>query len=738
MRASWDFFDTLVGRRIGTGRRLIESLGNASFVERRYAAERKFQSQNIPYSLEDIYREMGEDPNREWQAELANVFPIKRYAQKLGLDDFIVSDMYLSEAQLREILAKVGISFAGQIFVTPNGKHTGRIWKQVLGVSRISTHTGDNMYSDIQKPRNYSIRTKLADTSFSRQEQIYAKFSEDLAYWVRRHRLENIVDERVEKLNTLQIEFNMPFLWAASHVLASYTKENSIKKLLFMSRDGCIFQQVFSKLYPDIPNEYLYISRECLITGSDSYFEYLNSKLDKDASLVDLSASGGSLKAALPKLKVSNPRIWTPLYLISPWNVELGPIQLAYITTNAKTTINNTFIEMLNYAEHWHVADIVDGEPVFDQEGEYNMDLVEGYHRIANRMILDMPAYDSNIPYNKIIEYCLGSIHREGEFIRRLFPGHHIFEARRKKSAAFGATMPKEEATGKVVVVGAVRNYRFRDIEPWYKSLRASGFTGQIHMLCYGLDMTTLKALEDHGIHTHLCSLDNEQLVIRRFRDIANISKQFPDSTWIVFADVGDIVFQSNPEVYLDTIPEDKSILVSSEGVLFKSNKWAKENLERSFPDKPELMDEFIYNAGSIAVRAETMRRFGRDIYNMCKERPQARAHDQAAMNLLIRDSYRKDTIFEDPLDGWCYNGASSAFAKPEDRAGYLFQIPLIDKEGKCYLEDQKMPVLFHHYARDPVLARRVRSWVSVAYDKIAKNKQTNQSTRQVLQGDFT
>ena len=454
---SYDMFDTLVGRKCGNAKRLFaqiaDILEDPAFPEKRIAAERTLQQKRIEYSLDDIYSAYGDCTLAvvEFDLELHNVFPIKRYADRLTNDDIIVSDMYLSGNQLRQLLAAAGIKFTGRIYVSCCGKHTGDIWRNIKANHLISTHRGDNIHNDIQKPKAHGIRTSLAETSFTKAEQFYAKHSEDLAYWLRHHRLEHITDENKEHLNLLQLEFNVSFLWACSHLLAEHSHENKLKKLLFMSRDNCMFQQLFQKLYPDVETEYLYVSREQLISGSDSYFAYLNKRLTKDTSLVDLGASCGSLKAALPRLKVRNPRIWTAIYLQQPWNVDPRQIQLCYLTTNVNTTINNTFLEMLNYALHWHVADVDKNEqPHFDQENEYDMRLVEEYHLLFEKMLADAPAKNGT-QLQPIIEYALTNIHRHGAFLRKMFPGHHRFESKRRKSLNFAlpyGDKPESVASG--------------------------------------------------------------------------------------------------------------------------------------------------------------------------------------------------------------------------------------------------------------------------------------------------
>ena len=441
---SWDLFDTLIGRKCGTAQRLFEQIGRIiempSFPEKRRKAEHLLQEQGAEYSLEDIYRKYKEiDPDfahaddlagLEYELELYNVYSIKRNARHLRNEDVIVSDMYLSEIQLRRLLVKAGIEFTGRIYVSCYGKHTGEVWGEIQG--GIISHCGDNPRTDIASPVRAGLRTKLANTELSATEEFYLSISPDLAWWVHQHRLQNLVDENItERLDLLQNQYNIPLLYTACHSLRRYALDQRIEKLLFMSRDGQLFQRMWAKFYPEIPSEYLYISRECLRGSSIEYFNYLNTRYTKNTALVDLASSCGSLKIALPHLSNPAPKIWTMVFLPN-FKVDLSGIDMNCAVSNQMVTINNTWLEMLNYADHWHVADVCIGKPIFDQPNEYSMDAVKKYHALFTAMLSNMP--HTSVPFEaQMYKKILPAIHAEGAFLKRTFPNHLIFEASRKK-----------------------------------------------------------------------------------------------------------------------------------------------------------------------------------------------------------------------------------------------------------------------------------------------------------------
>lgn len=266
----------------------------------------------------------------------------------------------------------------------------------------------------------------------------------------------------------------------------------------------------------------------------------------------------------------------------------------------------------------------------------------------------------------------------------------------------------------KTIIVGAVQGYDWKKIEPWLRSLRLTGFDGDVHLLIYGYSRSSSalarisRFAQRAGVILHECTMTAKQVVVSRFNDLAKLCVTFNEQAWVIFPDVGDIVFQKNPDEFLGRIEKDKRIVVASEGVRFSGNRWVRENLENSFPEHYDAMiGETLYNAGSAAAKAGTWMKLAADVYWMSMAKAHASSHDQAAMNILLRDDrYRDYVLFTRANDGWCFNGASSMFAKTDDRVNYLERWPeLID--GKCYVE-AGLAVMFHHYTRDAGTKARV------------------------------
>ena len=129
------------------------------------------------------------------------------------------------------------------------------------------------------------------------------------------------------------------------------------------------------------------------------------------------------------------PKAWSLVYL-PDFGVDLRGLKTSYVTTNRKTRINNTHLEMLNYALHWHVMTVryrASGwEAVMDQANEYDMDLVKGYHAAFETALKDVPTGTVTRDSSTLIKFLLESMDQEGAFLRRLFPIHLVMERARK------------------------------------------------------------------------------------------------------------------------------------------------------------------------------------------------------------------------------------------------------------------------------------------------------------------
>lgn len=156
---SWDCFDTLIGRNLIKPQSIFnivgERIGDPNFTEKRIRAEKINGS-----TYEEIYQNLpGIDKNLELEEELKNCYPIVENMKKVKDGDYIISDMYLPKDFIHEMLKKCGLNKDVKIIVSKNGKHNGKIWKELR--NNINEHTGDNIISDVKNPLLQGIKANF-------------------------------------------------------------------------------------------------------------------------------------------------------------------------------------------------------------------------------------------------------------------------------------------------------------------------------------------------------------------------------------------------------------------------------------------------------------------------------------------------------------------------------------------------------------------------------------------------
>src|SRR3990167_3642924 len=256
---SFDLFDTLLGRlhhRPDSIFHLVErNLPFPGFVFFRTAAE--YQSDR---TLPDIYRhfqqltEITDEQAAilmqfELETELSQVFPIVENLAQVKDGDLIVSDTYYDEDQIRKILEKIGLNRSVNIYASPGGKSSGKIWDVLKKKHSIAYHLGDSLHSDVATAKFYDIAAShYSNSQLSPCEEAVMKLGQgELACLMRALRLQNPYPPLSPEylLWNEQCQLNVPVLLQASLYLNDFCQKHQKKRILFTSRDGCLWIQLF-------------------------------------------------------------------------------------------------------------------------------------------------------------------------------------------------------------------------------------------------------------------------------------------------------------------------------------------------------------------------------------------------------------------------------------------------------------------------------------------------------------
>jgi FkbM family methyltransferase len=283
---SYDVFDTIIGRLCYKGTEIfaiIEKLtGIKDFKNKRIQCESS--------SLEETYKKLGlgEDIKLlELQIEEELSFPIWKYINRVRDSDIFISDMYLSESQIRRLICKHR-EFNNPLFVSPGGKSSCQIWKSPIARS-IRLHTGDNYNSDYLNAMQYGVKAEwVSNVELSPIEKFILNIHPEFAYIIRAVRLSM---QHLDS-DSYRIFINAVLPISIISCMAINAMRNN-RDIVFLSRDGYWLYNIYNIIYPNNYTEYCYFSR--LYMSNSENLKTINNRF-KDKIVIDLFGSGNTGK----------------------------------------------------------------------------------------------------------------------------------------------------------------------------------------------------------------------------------------------------------------------------------------------------------------------------------------------------------------------------------------------------------------------------------------------------------
>lgn len=277
---SFDIFDTLLKRNVKEPTDVFSYMEKKyrinGFYEKRIGAEKiaREKKNGFEISLKDIYKELStdyRDKELKTESELLivndDIYPVFRNCVDCKTV-IIISDMYLPEHFIKEILKREGIVGFKKLYLSSTigkTKNSGELFKYVrsdVGQDKKIIHIGDSLKSDYIMPKKNGIDaihipTHVAKAGFTLRG---GEIDENIV---------NALLNNTRPVNENQYyrfgyeKFGM-FLWGYSKWLHESIKKAGIKKVYFFSRDGLIMKRAFDLLFHDVNTYYLEVSRRSL------------------------------------------------------------------------------------------------------------------------------------------------------------------------------------------------------------------------------------------------------------------------------------------------------------------------------------------------------------------------------------------------------------------------------------------------------------------------------------------
>lgn len=307
---SFDLFDTLIKRDCYKPTELFRIIEqkidkdcgvNSYFAAIRIQAEiaaRKKSKEEV--SLDEIYAEISmpfSSVNKEQIKQLEIEYeyeacqwnplmkPVYEYCRDQGKRIFIITDIYLPETLIKNILLKLGIRYEA-LFVSSTlkkMKRDGTLFREVLGLTGIHPsdilHIGDNVHSDYNIPKKMGIQpvhiAKEKAINLFMNRKLYKENSQyaDLCAFINNHAGNHAwnavnVEKSFDFFSEAGYESQGPVLYGYVNWLQQQFKKDGIKKAFFLARDGQLMQKAYRKLNHSVPDTYMYASRKALIIPS--------------------------------------------------------------------------------------------------------------------------------------------------------------------------------------------------------------------------------------------------------------------------------------------------------------------------------------------------------------------------------------------------------------------------------------------------------------------------------------
>ena len=275
----------------------------------------------------------------------------------------------------------------------------------------------------------------------------------------------------------------------------------------------------------------------------------------------------------------------------------------------------------------------------------------------------------------------------------------------------------------KDLLIGAVDLYDWSNVRVWAKSIRETGFAGDIALIAYRIknEVEFLHKCKEYNVEVFSFEHDSFARPIEhnakgrdtqchqlRFFHAWQLMNWFVEMEreyrYVVMTDVKDVWFQNNP---FDLLAEsDGLIFASSENISYKHEVWGYDNLLQGFGGivaNEAVTNEWeIFNVGVLGGEVAAMKELFFSIYSMTYGR--YIPSDQSAFNTIVHltSPYKfKKTTHE---DRWaCQCGTTIDPQKRQYKFNWLHKPPEMKENSvvNCHAEPY---AIVHQWDRVPEL----------------------------------
>lgn len=360
---SFDVFDTLISRRQVNPESVWHAM--ARDIDIPHFVRIRSHYDGAKYSLRDVYEDLAKVGlieldhvdllcRLELQYEQDNAFPIKENMDKVQDGDVLISDMYMTAADILNLVRSAGMNKQVTVYQSNIGKQTGQFWQSVQGKFKPEYHIGDNVNSDYNQAKQYGVNAVHFKNEITDIEKgLIDKGLAQLALLTREVRLRNNETVHGDIFNTA-CQLNLPWLFIASELLR---RCQGLNRYAFLGRDCQLLYKIYNAFF-DTSCYYVPFSRQPVLTNVHSAVSYLNSQVPQNTVLVDISSTGTTWEK-LAQINDYPVRIliYSDQYHYSHCKPVL-PKNFTWLSTTTVFGPTNKMLEIFNCADHGRVAQI--------------------------------------------------------------------------------------------------------------------------------------------------------------------------------------------------------------------------------------------------------------------------------------------------------------------------------------------------------------------------------------------
>ncbi len=633
---------------------------------------------------------------------LDELFPIAETVAQVKTGDIIVSDYY-NVPDAARAYSLTGL--ANELVVTDGGKADGSVWPSVKARG-VSVHRGDNSHCDVDQPTKHGIGAELITVSnLTSDEQAVGS----LGLAMREARLRTW-HPRCRNLQLIQIEYNFPILVHASLALHELAVKLGVKHLLMSARDCFLWQDLMRDIRERLGGtyeiEYFPGSRVVRNNPSPRYMHELNKRLAEGAIIVDVGGTGKSIARLVKRSEFPN----TPGFLITryPWSNLDGYPAIDTSNVHSLAEVNDDVHERANSADHGMPLDwdVIHPNDFWKKEEFVVMRAAFDAARAALRL-QPLPKYDSKALERMRREFW-SRVGRDLEFVTQEAIREEKIRIEWEKKPRAPIAEPIDLA------ISVVRGHRWEDLQPYAVSLSRCGFKGKKVMFVDRVDANTQANLRRYGIEVIPFRSGNSSkfVVLERFAPvIAYLKANVGKFRYVIWTDVRDVVFQSDPSAWLEKNIGTAKLIGCSECLLVKDDsvinmRWL-ENSSLSPAARDLVRENDIICGGTIAGESTEMLGLLSSIYRLASEG----TNDQTALCYLLRADFRDLARIPKMSEG--FTATCSWLTGPGNKLhGHRLTdaLPQFGADGTVSTLNGVPFCIVHQYDRSQSLAKTIRS----------------------------